>query len=71
MASQTAKRAGPFLRTPEAAAYCGYSCKHLARLRAEGRGPAWCKTGRIVLYAVSDLESWVLRHRRQPKGVAS
>ncbi len=56
--------AGPFLRTQEAAEYCGYSAKHFARLRADGLGPAFCKAGRIVRYTVRDLDAWVLETRR-------
>ncbi len=36
----------------------------LRQWRVLGRGPEYIKDGRIVRYAVADLERWVAEHRR-------
>jgi hypothetical protein len=38
----------------------------LATWRSAGRGPAYYKVGRQVLYSVSDLEAWLASRRREP-----
>lgn len=57
-----------WMRTGEAAAYLTLSIDHMKSLRAHKRGPAYRKVGRVVLYAVADLDSWVLTHK--PRGSA-
>jgi hypothetical protein len=38
----------------------------LASWRAEGRGPAYTKLGRVVLYQGVDLKSFIVSRRREP-----
>ena len=42
-----------------AAAMLGLSRGTLANWRAEGRGPRYIKSGKQILYRVSDLEAWL------------
>ena len=37
----------------------GLSRGTLANWRAEGRGPRYIKSGKQILYRVSDLEAWL------------
>ncbi|MCC6983611.1 MAG: helix-turn-helix domain-containing protein [Bauldia sp.] len=53
------------LAAPEAAKLTGLSPSTLAKLRLTGRGPAYCKLGRRVLYRPSDLTDWLDLHRRR------
>ena len=48
----------PFLSTEEAGVYLGLSPRTLERLRFEGRGPAYRKHGRIVVYKREALDAW-------------
>lgn len=48
----------PYLIGAEAARYLRLSERTLERLRVEGRGPAFKKFGRRVLYAQGDLDAW-------------
>ena len=52
------------LRTPQAAEYLGLSSSVMEKMRIRGDGPAYAKLGRLVVYAVSDLEVWVNAHKR-------
>jgi predicted DNA-binding transcriptional regulator AlpA len=52
------------LRTPEAADYLGLSVSNMEKMRFRGEGPAYAKLGRLVVYAISDLEVWVNARKR-------
>lgn len=52
-----------WLRTAEAAIYCGLSRATLERYRATGDGPSFRKIGRAVVYSVGDLDDWLDAHR--------
>lgn len=51
-----------FLRTDEAAHYCGLSPRTLEKLRSIGGGPVFCRPQgrRIVRYRSEDLDGWLL-----------
>lgn len=49
---------GRRLRTRDAAAHLGLSTRYLEKLRAEGGGPRFAAMGRVITYAVADLEAW-------------
>jgi len=51
-------------KTPEAAAILGLRPRTLERMRLEGRGPTFCKHGRIVVYHESDLIAWSEKGKR-------
>jgi excisionase family DNA binding protein len=53
-----------FLRVREAAELLRVSTVTLGRWRVSGRGPAFRKFGRRVLYALSDLLEWADDQRR-------
>lgn len=56
-----------YLRTDEAAAYCGYSAATLETYRIRGGGPQFIKRpGRrgAVLYDIRDLDAWMGVDRR-------
>jgi hypothetical protein len=55
-----------FLRTGEAAKYCGLSPRTLEKLRLTGGGPTYTKPvgRRFVRYAIDDLNCWLERGRR-------
>lgn len=52
------------LRTKEAAAYLGLSASTLNKLRCFGGGPRYFKLGKPVVYAVSDLDAWMVARAR-------
>ncbi len=52
-----------YLRTPDAGCYLGMSGLTLEKYRTYRIGPAYCKNGGCVVYAVADLEDWA-RHGR-------
>ena len=52
------------LRTPQAAEYVGLSPHTLENLRSDGAGPQFFKIGRVVVYDVADLDSWLDAQRR-------
>ena len=54
-----------YLRTPDAAAYCGIAVSTLEKLRLSGGGPIFLKRGRSVLYRVADLDAWLDSLRRR------
>jgi len=56
-----------FLRTEDAAAFCGLSARTLEKLRLDGNGPSYCRPPgrRFVVYAVKDLEAWMESGRRR------
>lgn len=43
------------------------SREKLAQWRHKRQGPAYYKLGRKIIYRGSDLNSWVMRHRREPE----
>lgn len=57
---------GPrYLRTRAAALFVALSSRTLEKLRITGGGPAFLRpTQRCVVYAVEDLEEWMLARRR-------
>jgi hypothetical protein len=58
----------PFLTTKEAAAYLRLSPRSIERLRVDGNGPPYKKCGNgkkaKVLYAIDDLDAWLVDARR-------
>lgn len=52
------------LRTPQAAEYLGLSTSTIEKMRLRGDGPRYAKLGRLVVYAIPDLEAWVEGHKR-------
>lgn len=54
-----------YLSTKEAAEYIGLSNRTLEKARVIGGGPAYLKLGRRVVYAVCDLEGWLMDRRRR------
>lgn len=56
-----------YLRTDDAAAYCGLSPRTLERLRLDGDGPAYCRPAgrRFVVYSMADLDEWLSAGRRR------
>jgi len=56
----------PKLRSKAAAEYLGLSNSTLAKMRLRGDGPPYAKVGpRVVIYDLSDLESYVAARRRR------
>jgi len=53
------------LRAPEAAERLGLSTSCLAKLRMSGRGPCFCRLGRVVAYAPKDIDDWIAARRRK------
>ncbi|WP_411815853.1 helix-turn-helix transcriptional regulator [Gordonia sp. SND2] len=49
----------PTLNTPEAAEYVNSTVATLNSWRYLGRGPAYIKLGRRVVYRVADLDAWL------------
>lgn len=47
------------LNTTQAAEYLSVSVPTLETWRCLGRGPRYCKVGRLVRYRVSDLEAYI------------
>lgn len=52
------------LRTADAAAYCASSKSTFEKYRLTGEGPAYIKLGRVVVYDLEDLNTWLASHRR-------
>jgi len=52
------------LNTQGAAQYCGVGKATLEKLRLTGGGPTYLKPSRRVIYQISDLDTWLNRHRR-------
>ncbi len=52
------------LRTKEAAAYCGSTKSTFEKYRLTGSGAAYIKMGRVVVYDLEDLNTWLASHRR-------
>lgn len=47
----------------EASQRLGISVSTLAKLRLYGKGPAYYKLGRRVVYRIEDLSNWINEHR--------
>lgn len=63
-AAPKAKVPSTILRVHDAAARIGVSASILNKMRCDGRGPRFIKlTGKIVGYAVEDLDAWVASRR--------
>lgn len=55
----------PYMPQTQAATFLGLSPRTLERFRVEGRGPAFLKLGRRVVYSRDDLVEWAEARRRQ------
>ena len=53
------------LDASRASGWTGLSTSTLAKLRLSGKGPAYAKLGRRVVYKIDDLEAWIEAHRHQ------
>ena len=51
------------LREPDAASYIGLSRAYLRQARMHGRGPAFVRIGRAVVYRPGDLDQFLTDHR--------
>lgn len=51
-----------FLRTLQAASYCGRSRSDFEKRRLRGDGPPFRKIGRVIVYDLADLDAWMERH---------
>ncbi|MBT6179722.1 MAG: helix-turn-helix domain-containing protein, partial [Deltaproteobacteria bacterium] len=56
----------PYMNTPEAAKYTGYSTQYLEGARHRGDGPPYIQVVRRVKYTPTDLDEWMLKHRIDP-----
>jgi Helix-turn-helix domain len=54
----------------QAAEMLGCTVSALRKWRLLGRGPAYCKVGRLVRYAEGDLQEFLTASRVQPAGGA-
>ena len=52
------------LLASDAARLLSLSQSTLAKLRLTGKGPAYCKLGRRVVYRLEDLTAWLEKNRR-------
>jgi hypothetical protein len=59
----SAAPAGPWLRTPAAAEYCGLAPATLETLRTRGGGPIFTRAGKAVVYCRADLDAWLAAGR--------
>ena len=57
-----------YLDPKQAAAYLTISVGTLAHMRVTGDGPPYAKSGRRVIYAVADLDTWVEERKRRFTG---
>lgn len=62
---QDAVTAIRYLKTKEAADYCGSSASTFEKLRLTGGGPIYSKIGRRVVYRLEDLDAWLAASRRR------
>ncbi|MCG5539456.1 AlpA family transcriptional regulator [Halorhodospira sp. 9622] len=62
----TKKSAMSLFKTKEAAELCGYSERHMIRMRQMGEGPPYLRFGGRVLYRECDLEAWLCSKRVVP-----
>jgi predicted DNA-binding transcriptional regulator AlpA len=47
------------MRTPEAARYISKSPSWLNKSRADGSGPPFMRLGATIVYAATDLDTWM------------
>ena len=52
----------------EAADFTGHAGSTLRNWRTLGKGPSYCKIGKSVRYAMSDLRAWMESHKVTPGG---
>ncbi len=70
--TETNASTGAVIDEKEAARRIGLSVSFLRQSRIDGDlanrtpGPPFLKMGKAVRYLVSDLDSWLLSHRREP-----
>jgi hypothetical protein len=57
--------AAKYFTKREAAAYLSLGVSTLDRLRVTGRGPAYSRPVRKIIYRSEDLDAWVKAHMRQ------
>ena len=55
-----------WLRTPLAAERANLSASKLEKERRLGRGPAFHKIGKTILYDIDDIDAWLASFRQQP-----
>jgi hypothetical protein len=60
-----------YYRTPQAADYIGMSTAWMEKERVKGGGPRYAKAGRIVLYAVDELDRWLADRTRNSTSEAA
>jgi excisionase family DNA binding protein len=53
------------MRTPGASDYLNIPESTLEKMRMTGRGPAFVKDGRLVIYRKQDLDEWLEARVRQ------
>jgi hypothetical protein len=58
------EREGEFMDQASTAEFLVLSQRTLERFRLEGRGPRFCKFGRRVIYARSDVLAWADHQKR-------
>jgi hypothetical protein len=58
-------QSAPYLTKREAAAYLSLGMSTLDRLRISGRGPAYSRPVRKIIYRTEDLDAWVAAHLQQ------
>lgn len=63
--------ADPTLIPAEAASVVRSSVAQLAQMRHKGTGPRFIKSGRKVLYRLSDLQAWLDQNTRTSTGGAA
>lgn len=57
------------LDTDAAAQYVGVSRSSMNKWRVTGGGPIFIKIGNRVVYDVSDLDTWLVEHKRRSTSV--
>lgn len=51
-----------------AAVYIGCAAGTLRLWRSEGRGPTFDRAGRLIRYRKSELDKWIEKQSREPRG---
>jgi len=60
--TQTTKTTG-LIAAAQAAAYLGLKPQTLAKMRLQGKSPAYHKIGSRVLYDVADIDAWIAERK--------
>ncbi|XUU61864.1 helix-turn-helix domain-containing protein [Erythrobacter sp. HA6-11] len=55
-----------YLKPADAARYLNCSVRTLARYRAQGIGPSYCRAGGQIIYSVDAIEEWIEANTVQP-----